>query len=115
MLMNRKANILIDKGGRARLTDFGLASIIRGERSLLSPQESTTENTTTWAAPEILRGTPTAKDSATKAGDIFMFAMVAVEVRARGVSNGSFSTYLPSTRHSQGMPLSPPSIPVFLI
>ena len=109
--VNSKANILIDKDGHARLTDFGLASITRGEYSIFSPQESSAENTATWAAPEVLRGSP-----ATKEGDVFTFAMVAVEVRTRGVSNGSFSTYLPSTRRSQGVPLSlATSIPVYLI
>ena len=29
--VNSKANILIDKSGRARLTDFGLTSITRGD------------------------------------------------------------------------------------
>ena len=41
-----------------------------------------------------------------KEGDIFTFAMVAVEVCARGVSDGGFSTYLLSNRHSQGVPRS---------
>ena len=99
--MNSKSNILIDKDGHARLADFGLASIIRGEYSHFSPQVSNSENTTTWAAPEILGGS-----SASKEGDVFTFAMVAIEVRTRGVSNGSFSAYLPSTRRSRGVPLS---------
>ena len=75
---NSKANILIDGEGRARLTDFGLTSIIRGEKSLVSAQDSTVANATTWAAPEILGGGPISKE-----GDIFTFAMVAVEVRPR--------------------------------
>jgi len=99
--MNSKSNILIDKDGHARLADFGLASIIRGEYSNFSPQVSSTENTTTWAAPEILGGS-----SASKEGDVFTFAMVAIEVRTRGISNRIFSAYLPSTRRSQGIPLS---------
>lgn len=109
--MNSKANILIDKDGHARLTDFGLASITRGEHSVFSPQESGDASTTTWAAPEILRGGP-----ATKEGDVFTFAMVAVEVRTREVSHGSFSTNLPSVRHSQGALLSLTTfMPVYLI
>ena len=98
--MNRKANVLIDKDGHARLTDFGLAAIIRGEFSIFSAQDSGA-NTTTWAAPEILRG-----GSATKEGDVFTFSMVAIEVRTRGVSSGSFSTYLTLKRHTQDVPLS---------
>jgi len=69
-----KANILIDKDGHARLTDFGLTSIIREDNSLQSPQSSIA-NTTTWAAPEILRGEPVSKE-----GDVFTFAMVVIEV-----------------------------------
>ena len=109
--VNSKGNILIDKDGHARLMDFRLASIIREEYPTVSPQESSAENTTTWAAPEILRGGPV-----TKEGDVFTFAMVAVEVRTRGVSNGGFSTYLPSTRYSRGVPLSlTASMPVYLM
>ena len=74
--MSPKANILVDEDGHARLTDFGLTSITRGEDSVLSPQDSSTAVTTTWAAPEILHG-----GAVTKEGDIFTFAMVAVEVR----------------------------------
>jgi len=108
---NSKANILIDKDGHARLTDFGLTSIIRGEYSVCSPQESGEASTTTWAAPEILRGGP-----ATKEGDVFTFAMVAVEVRTREASNGSSPTDLPSARYLQGAPLSLiTSMPVYLI
>ena len=75
---------MIDRDGHARLTDFGLISIIREENSVVSPQDSDTANTTTWAAPEILEGGPASKE-----GDIFTFAMVAVEVRARGISGRS--------------------------
>jgi len=81
--MNWKANILIDQDNHARLTDFGLTSIIRGDYSTLSPQDSGAGNTT-WAAPEILKGGP-----ATKEGDVFSFAMVAIEVRTGGVSDES--------------------------
>ena len=66
---------MIDGDGRARLTDFGLASIMLGEKSLVTPQEPSVTNAMTWAAPEILRGDPVSKE-----GDIFTFAMVTVEV-----------------------------------
>ena len=82
--MNWKANVLVDKDGRARLTDFGLAAITRGDFSIYTAQDPDA-NTTTWAAPEVLKGSP-----ATKEGDVFTFAMVAIEVRTRGVSGGSF-------------------------
>jgi len=72
--MDSKANVLIDGGGHARLKGFGLTSAIVGDDSVQSPQSSTT-NTTTWAAPEILGGGPVSKE-----GDIFTFSMVAIEV-----------------------------------
>jgi len=75
--MNSKATILIDKDDHARLTDFGLISIISGKSPVLSSRDPSLTNMTTWAAPEILKGGPVSED-----GDVFMFAMVAVEVRA---------------------------------
>ena len=76
--VNSKANILIDKSGRARLTDFGLTSITRGDNSTRSPQDPAIPSTATWAAPEILQG-----GTETKEGDVFTFAMVTIEVCAR--------------------------------
>ena len=101
-LTDTKANVLIDKDGHARLTDFGLTFIVRGEYSVSSPQEPHVTSTATWAAPEILGGDPVSKE-----GDVFTFAMVAVEVCARGTSDGSFSAYMLSNRHSQATLRSP--------
>ena len=101
-LTNLKANILIDEGGNARLTDFGLTSFIPGEYPVASPQEAHITSTTMWVAPEILGGDPVSKE-----GDVFSFAMVAVEVCTRGTSDGSFPTYLPSNRYSWAAPRSP--------
>ncbi|KAF9790828.1 kinase-like domain-containing protein [Thelephora terrestris] len=67
-------NVLIDKNNHARLTDFGLASVIREENSTLSPQDRGAAGTTAWAAPEILKGGTMSKE-----GDVFTLAMVAVE------------------------------------
>ena len=78
--LNSKANILVDKNGRARLTDFGLTSIAHGDNSLGSPRDTPTGNTA-WAAPEVLQDGVT-----TKEGDIFTFAMVSVEARTSGIS-----------------------------
>jgi len=68
------ANILIDEDGHARLTDFGLTSIILGDKSVLSFQDAHPTPATTWQAPEISQG-----GVVTKEGDVFTFAMVAVE------------------------------------
>jgi len=70
---------LIDGDGRALLTGFGVISVVRGDKSLI-PQDGPRDQehlttTTAWAAPEILRGGPVSKE-----GDIFAFAIVAVEV-----------------------------------
>jgi len=74
--MNFKATVLIDKDDRARLTDFGLISIISGKSPVLSSRDPSLTNMT-WAAPEILKGGPVSEE-----GDVFTFAMVAVEVCA---------------------------------
>ena len=99
ILTSLKANILIDKDGHALITDFGLTFITQGEYSVASAQDHNT--TTSLAAPEILVGGPVSKE-----GDVFAFAMVAVEVCARRTSNGSLSAYLPSNRHSRATPRS---------
>ena len=89
--MDSKANVLIDKDGHARLTDFGLATVVRGDNSHLGPQDHNLTDTTTWAAPEILGGGPVSKE-----GDIFMFAIVVIEVRTweftgRGFDSPAFA------------------------
>lgn len=78
--MNLKANILIDEGGHARLTDFGLTSVVRRDTSSLSIQNLGATNATAWAAPEILQG-----GGSTMEGDVFSFAMVVIEVCAMGI------------------------------
>lgn len=79
---------MIDKDGRARLTDFGLAYIVRGKSSIRVSQGPDITGMTTWAAPEILRG-----GAATKEGDVFTFAMVAIEV-CSGVFERGLHAYL---------------------
>ena len=93
---NPKANVLIDKNGHARLTDLGLASVL-GDRSVVSLLDA---NLTAWMAPEISEG-----GTVTKEGDAFMFAMVAVEVRTRGIFEGGFSTYFPRTDVYRAFPV----------
>ena len=67
-------NILVDDSGRARITDFGLATILPNpvfKRAFLDDQSMR------WAAPETLC-TP---GTYSKEADVFSFAMVATEVR----------------------------------
>ena len=63
-------NILLDRSGRARITDFGLAQHALGTVSMAEGQS------TRWTAPEILseRKTPS------RLGDVFAFGMVMIEV-----------------------------------
>ena len=75
ILINFKANILIDKDGRARLTHFGPVSSIQEERLLDMLKGNGMSSMENLAAPEILGG-----EAPTKEGDVFMFAMVAIEV-----------------------------------
>lgn len=87
--MSLKANILIDKDGHAHLSDFGITSITQGDNSTFVAQDPDMTDTTTWKAPEILRG-----GAMTKEGDVFTFAIVVVEVGVR-VFDGSSPTDLP--------------------
>jgi len=67
---------VVDASGNARITDFGLASIVRDPKSLVIALDDQGYSPR-WAAPEILQSTsPTTKES-----DIFAFAMVIIEVR----------------------------------
>jgi len=71
--------------GHARLTDFGLALIVRGMNSATQGDE----HTVAWTAPEILEGAGTI----TREVDVFAFGMVVTEVGPRAllppVSEGS--------------------------
>lgn len=89
-LRNSKANVLIDKNGHARLTDFGLASVVPGNQSVVSLFEDSPVIEVTWAAPEISKGGPV-----TREGDVFAFAMVAAEVRTRRNFEKNLLAYSP--------------------
>ena len=78
MLTPTQSNILVGTTGRARITDFGLAVVTQDLDSIwdISVEHG---HSARWVAPEILdnRGTYS------KAGDVFSFAMVTIEVRRR--------------------------------
>ena len=69
-----QSNVLISRRGRARLTDFGFTSVVRGLNSVrvLELQGCTLR----WAAPEVIRG----RSGGTQEADIYSFAMVVIEV-----------------------------------
>ena len=66
---------MIDESGNARITDFGLAKIIRGSNSLQSTSEGQGQ-TLRWTAPEILESGKIASEES----DVYSFAMVTIEV-----------------------------------
>ena len=66
-------NILISGRGHARLTDFGLSSVVRGFNS--DPVSELQGFTPRWAAPEIVMG-----NDCTQEADIYAFGMVVIEV-----------------------------------
>ena len=98
-LMNSKAHVLIDKDSRARLTGFGLASIVLGNCSVASLPDASLTAVATWAAPEISEG-----GTLTKAGDVFAFGMVAAEVCTRGVSGEMSQPVYPNRRLQSASP-----------
>ncbi|KAF9779315.1 CNH domain-containing protein [Thelephora terrestris] len=67
-------NILVDERGRARLTDFGFTSVVRGTNSVLVT--AVQGYTARWAAPEVLKS----GDKNTREADVFSFGMVVIEV-----------------------------------
>jgi len=71
-------NILIDHNGNARLTDFGLTSVVRRRNSVRVT--GIKGYTTAWGAPEVLLEEC---DKATPEADIFSFGMVVIEVGPR--------------------------------
>ena len=75
-LTRKQSNILVDAAGRARITDFGLATVAQNPdspRLVLDDQGHTAR----WTAPEIL----TEQGTYSKASDIFSLAMIMIEVR----------------------------------
>ena len=78
----RQANVVIDKRGRARLTEYGLGPI-NSDPSFTVAATPGAVGTSRWLAPEII--TPARKGSnmpvmESKAADVFAFGMFSVEV-----------------------------------
>ena len=69
-----QSNVLISRRGRARLTDFGFTSVVRG---LNSARVSQLQGCTLrWAAPEVIRG----ESGGAQEADTYAFGMVVIEV-----------------------------------
>ena len=78
----RQANVVIDRRGRARLTEYGLAPV-NSDPSFTVAATPGTIGTSRWLAPEIIN--PPHKGNGTsmmesKPADVFSFGMLAVEV-----------------------------------
>lgn len=66
---------MVDEFGQARITDFGLAAIVRNSHSYRSTLEEG-GYTPQWCAPEVL----ITEQPASRESDVFSFGMVMVEV-----------------------------------
>ena len=69
-------NILVDAPGRARITDFGLATVTKHLDSIRTTSDDQ-GHSVRWTAPEILNE----QGTYSKKADVFSFAMVTIEVR----------------------------------
>ena len=76
MLTPKQQSILVDNSGRARIADFGLATVTRRLGSVVSVLDEY-QLTARWTAPEILND----QGPYSKEADIFSFAMVTIAVR----------------------------------
>ena len=76
LLMCAQPNVLVDATGRARITDFGLATVTQNLDFIETPWGDEC-HTTQWTAPEILNE----EGVHSKEADVFSFAMVMIEVR----------------------------------
>lgn len=65
---------MVDSFGNARITDFGLTTIVRDPNSFVNTSEDQ-DQTLRWTAPEFL-----GSGQATKESDVYSFAMVVIEV-----------------------------------
>ena len=82
LISSQQANIIIDWGGRARLTEYGLAPINSGHNFNVAATPGAVV-TSRWLAPEILTPPHKGCDAQvmeSKPADVFAFAMLAIEV-----------------------------------
>ena len=77
-LRSLQPNILMDNTGRARIAEFGLATVTQNLDSIRTASDEH-GHTARWTAPEILNE----EGTHSKEADVFSFAMVMIEVRLR--------------------------------
>ncbi|KAJ7240626.1 kinase-like domain-containing protein, partial [Mycena haematopus] len=76
-------NILIDRHGRARLTDFGLAAFVESDATIKS---STRSGSVRWMSPELLSPPPGVSFKRTTASDVWAFGCVCGEIWSEGIA-----------------------------
>ncbi|KAF7373686.1 Kinase-like protein [Mycena sanguinolenta] len=74
-------NILIDKNGRACLSDFGLAEFIHLNHSIKSPARG---GSTRWMAPELIAPPPDLPFRRTRESDVWALGCVCCEIWSEG-------------------------------
>ncbi|KDQ19169.1 hypothetical protein BOTBODRAFT_103444, partial [Botryobasidium botryosum FD-172 SS1] len=75
----KSKNILVSSSGRPLLCDFGLSKILDRANRSRTPTEIQGAGSPRWMAPEFLTDQPDGR-SKTKAGDVFAFGFVMIEV-----------------------------------
>jgi serine/threonine protein kinase len=73
--MTSQRNVLVDETGHPLIMSLGSTSVV-DEGNSAEDDRGGPDSTEQWAAPEILNG-----GAYTEQGDVFSFAMLAIEVR----------------------------------
>lgn len=93
----RQQNILVNAKGNACITDFGLATVTRGNGATGYGDLVARSHNSLWAAPETLNDARTSKEA-----DMFSYGLVAVEVPP---FDHQFSPLTVMPRYGKGSPL----------
>ena len=97
-------NILIDRNGNARLTDFGLLTIVSDHTNFTTSNSFTMHGTTRWMSPELLHAQQFGlKDvRPTKESDCYALGMVIYEVLSGRVPFTPLPTFIVMQRILEG-------------
>jgi serine/threonine protein kinase len=113
-----QSNVLVDAEGHARLTDFGLSTVLFGNGTLTA--SGSPRGTIPYMAPEILEG----RSTVTTMSDVYALGMVVYEVKLAGgamcnklrrvdpfsFSAGAFRLLSSVTNSPSSCPSSPASV-----
>ncbi len=97
----KPSNVMIDEGGRVRITDFGIARVIEDTTTLTGPVDIL--GTLAYMAPEVLEG-----EQATPASDVYSLGSVAYEMLTgnRPFAADSIEELAEAIRSGQRRPMS---------